>query len=317
MCNSFIITTNLSEFEKQKIIIDTDPGVDDALAIAYGIKAGLPIEAICSVYGNSNVVNSSANILTILELAGASIPVFQGASKPLQGINRLAESHGDNGMGGFKIRTNKKISHQTAVEHYIEILNQPEARNVTIVAIGPSTNLGQLIKTNPEIIKNAGQIIVMGGVFGEKGNVSPFAEFNVYNDPLALDLILRSGHPNLTIVPANVCRKVTFTLDVFDQINNPDLAQGLKTISNVFIDYYSNDAEYGGFNGGVMYDLLAIMFVDNPQLFTSQKACVRVETEDKERYGETVIVEGQTNCRELTDVDTELLKRFYISAMNR
>ena len=189
--------------------------------------------------------------------------------------------------------------------------------DITIVAIGPSTNIGHLIEQAPELFLKTGKLILMGGVFGEKGNVSPYAEFNVYNDPHSLKRILESGHPQIVIVPANICRQVTFTKEVFDQISNPDLAKGLATISKVYIDYYSQDTEYGGFDGGVMYDLLTTVLLVDPSLFVLDKAHVRVETDDKEKYGLTEIVEGEPNCEVITQVDSEKLKFLYINVMNR
>lgn len=302
---------------KEQIIIDTDPGVDDALAIAFGIKAKLPIKAISTVYGNSTVENCSANALTILELADGNIPVYQGATKPMEGKNRLAESHGDNGLGGFSVENDRKISEQTSLEYYQEVLERSEYGEVTIVAIGPTTNIGQLIKKSPEFFKKTGKIIVMGGVFGEKGNVTPYAEFNVYNDPHALKVLLESEHPQIIIVPANICRQVTFTQEIFDKITNPELAAGLTKISQVYIDYYTKDSEYAGFEGGVMYDLLAVALLVDPNLFVLEKVRVNVETVDSVKYGLTQIVQGDPNCEVISSVNAEKLKELYVSVMNQ
>lgn len=301
---------------KEKVIIDTDPGVDDALAIAFGIKARLPIESICTVYGNSTLENCSSNALTILELVNSDIPVYCGVDKPMKGINRLAQSHGDNGLGGYSIETTKKISEISAIDHYQDILSRSPKNEVSIIAIGPTTNIGFLIEKSPELVKKAKKIIVMGGVFGEKGNVTPYAEFNVFNDPYALDSLLKLSKAKVIIVPANICRNVTFNNDVFNQIKNPDLASGLSKISQVYIDYYSKDTEFGGFDGGVMYDLLAVALEVNPSLFTLQKLKVNTETEDVDKFGLTEIVTGEPNCEVVTSVDVEKLKKLYISVMN-
>jgi inosine-uridine nucleoside N-ribohydrolase len=302
---------------KEKIIIDTDPGVDDALAIAFGIKARLPIESICTVYGNSTLENCSSNALTILEIVGSDVPVYRGADKPLKGINRLAQSHGDNGLGGFSIETTKKISEVLAIDHYQDILARSEKDEVSIIAIGPTTNLGLLMEKSPELLEKAKKIIVMGGVFGEKGNVTLYAEFNVFNDPYALDSLLRLGKSKIIIVPANICRKVTFNNDVFNQIKNPELAAGLSKISQIYIDYYSKDKEFGGFDGGVMYDLLAVALEVDSTLFTFEKVKINVETKDSDKFGLTEIIPGEPNCEVVTDVDVEELKKLYISVMNR
>ena len=301
---------------KEQIIIDTDPGVDDALAIAFGIKAELPIEAISTVYGNSTVENCSTNALTILELAGGNVPVYQGAAKPMRGVNKLAESHGDNGLGGFSMDSGRRISEQTSLKHFQEVLERSEFGEITIVAIGPTTNIGELIEQSPELFKKTGTVIVMGGVFGEKGNVTPYAEFNVYNDPLALKMLLESKHPQIIIVPANICRQVTFIQEIFDKITNPELATGLAKISQVYIDYYAKDTEYGGFEGGVMYDLLAVALLVDSSLFNLEKVRVVVETTDPIKYGLTKIVSGNPNCEVATKVDANKLKELYVSIMN-
>lgn len=302
---------------KERIIIDTDPGVDDALAIAFGIKANLPIESICTVYGNSTLENCSSNVLTILEFINSDIPVYRGADKPMKGLSRLAESHGDNGLGGYSIETTKKISEISAIDHYQDILSRSSKNEISIIAIGPTTNIGFLVEKSPELVKKAKKIIVMGGVFGEKGNVTPYAEFNVINDPYALDSLLKLSDAKVIIVPANICRKVTFNNDVFNQIKNSGLASGLSKISQVYIDYYSKDIEFGGFDGGVMYDLLAVALEVDPSLFTFQKLKVNTETEDVDKFGLTKIVSGEPNCEVVTGVDVEKLKKLYISVMNR
>ncbi|MDH5533729.1 MAG: nucleoside hydrolase [Candidatus Pacebacteria bacterium] len=303
--------------QNKKIIIDTDPGVDDALAISFAIKASLPIEAITTVYGNSTVSNCTTNALSILELTGSNIPVYSGVDKPLKGKSELANSHGDNGLGGFNLKTNKKISKLSALEYYQEILNNSEDKSITIIAIGPTTNIGQLIKESPKLFNKVDRIIIMGGVFCEEGNVTPYAEFNVYNDPYSLDLILKSNLPEIIIIPANICRQVTFTKDIFNKINNPKLSKGLAKISKMFIDYYSNDPQYGGFKGGVMYDLLTTVLLVNPKLFTLEKRKITVETKDKEKFGLTRIVKGVPNCKVVTEVKVEELKKLYIKIMNK
>lgn len=300
----------------KKIIIDTDPGVDDSIAIAFSIKSGLPIAAICTVYGNCSTNESTENTLTILELVDQDIPVYKGAVEPLSGSARRAQSHGSRGLGGFTLPTKRKAQSISAVEYYQQVLTESEPQSVTIIAIGPTTNLGLLAQSAPELLQKAEKVIIMGGVFGQKGNVTPYAEFNVYNDPVALQLVLFC-HKNVIIVPANICRQVTFKKEVFDGINNKQLAEGLVKISEVFISYYSNKSEYGQFDGGVMYDLLATALEFDPELFQVEEASVNVETEDKERYGLTKLGEGKPNCQIVTSVNAEGIKKLYIDVMNR
>lgn len=303
--------------KKNKIIIDTDPGVDDALAIAFAIKAKLPIEAICTVYGNSTIKNSTINAQSILEMINTDIPIYQGADKPIRGQSKLAQSHGDNGLGGFYLKSNKKVSEKSTLEFYRYILSKSNTESVTIVAIGPTTNIGQLINKYPELIDKIDKIIIMGGVFGEDGNISQYAEFNVYNDPYSLELILKSKIKEIIIIPANICRKVIFTKELFNRIDNPKLSSSLNKISEMYINYYSDNSEYGKFKGGVMYDLLTIALLIKPNLFNSKKKKVIVETKNKKKFGMTEIVKGSSNCKIITNVKVDKLKELYIKVMNK
>ncbi len=299
-----------------KYILDTDPGVDDAIALAFACKAGMDIAGICTVYGNSHLEDTTRNALMLLELVQRSIPVFPGAADPLQGEKRLAHSHGTGGFGGYFLETQLRAEGQSAESFLIEMLQKADDEPITIIAIGPVTNLAKVALSRPDLLKKAAKIILMGGVFGEKGNVSAYAEFNIYNDPFALHTVLSLGHENITIVPANVCRKVTFDESFFQSVTNSTLAEGFTKITKMYVDYYSKDAEYGGFNGGVMYDLLAVALEVEPDLFKSEAARVVVEYSDKERYGETKVVEGKLNCTVLTAVQAKELETLFLSVMN-
>lgn len=300
----------------KKIIIDTDPGVDDAIAIAFGIKANLVISGICTTYGNSTVANCTRNALMIMELMDSDVPIYEGSSQPMLGVGQLAESHGENGLGDFLIQTKRKVNPSTASEYYQKILTQSPDKSITIIAIGPVTNLGKIALQSPQLLRKIDQIIIMGGVFEQKGNVTPFAEFNIYNDPVAFERVLQAGLQNITLVPANVCREVTFQREIFIQLTDKKLATGLSKISELFINYYTGQSEYGQFDGGVMYDLLALAFAVESSLFTTTQTKVVVETTDLNRYGETKIVAGQPNCNVVTKVNKDALKKLYIEVMN-
>jgi inosine-uridine nucleoside N-ribohydrolase len=301
--------------QKNKIIIDTDPGVDDALAIAFAIKATLQIDGICTVYGNSTVTNSSKNTLSILELVNSNIPVYEGTNKPIKGKNKLANSHGNNGLGGFYLQTNKKLNNKSALEYYQSVLSN--SNKVTVVAIGPTTNIGELLIKSPKLVNKIEKIVIMGGVFNEPGNISPFAEFNVFNDPYSLELVLQSDIKEKILIPANVCRKVLFSKMVFDEIKNKKVSKGLKQITDLYINYYAKDSQYGGFEGGVMYDLLNIAYLIKPDLFTLKKERVIVETKELEKLGLTSIVSGKPNCLVINNVDSESLTKLYLEVMNK
>lgn len=301
----------------KKIIIDTDPGVDDALAIALACYSDLSIQALTTVFGNSGIGNTTRNALTILELLGKKIPVFQGSSKPLKGKSTLPGSQGDNGLGGFKKTVNLRKKSQPAVSYLKNILENSEKKTITFVCMGPTTNLASLFLKRPELSEKIREIIILGGVFQEAGNITPYAEFNVFNDPYALQCVLRIKCKKI-LIPINICRKVLFELKDFDGITNKKVSEIFKRISELYIQYYRTDKTYGGFKGGVMYDLLTIAYVIAPRLFKIVPAYVIVETSRKRTKGKTTIrIGAENNCFVVQNTNPQLIKKLFFDTMNR
>lgn len=296
----------------KKIIIDTDPGVDDSLALLLAFSLNLNIVGVTTSYGNSTIENTTKNALSILQILNSNIPVYKGASKPLIKKSILAKSHGKNGLGGFSLKNlSKKKEKTTALQFLINTLEKSENKEIDIFCLGPTTNLALLKIKRPDLIKKINQIIVLGGVFFEEGNITSKAEFNVFNDPSALDSIL-SFDCQKTLIPINVCRKVIFTLKDFNKINSPKIALNFKTISNNYINYYQNDPIYGKFNGGVMYDLLVISFFINSKFFKTQNKYITVNTK-----GQTKIKnKKEPNCCLVMDVNPKKVKNLFFNAIN-
>ncbi|MBP9690900.1 nucleoside hydrolase [Candidatus Woesebacteria bacterium] len=263
-----------------KIIIDTDPGVDDALAIMLASASSLDICGITTVFGNSSVTNCTRNALTILQILNSCIPVYKGSNKPIQGKATQASSHGDNGLGGYTLPNLRLKSQGNALRFIEKAVSKYPDKTIDLVALGPLTNIASFGQKYPELINRIRRIIILGGVFNEPGNITPYAEFNTFNDPWALKKVL-SFPVEKILIPANVCRKVVFTLEDFQKIQNVNLKLAIQAITQIYIDYYKNDAIYGGFAGGVMYDLLAIAYEVNPNIFVSRNACVSVDTMDQ------------------------------------
>lgn len=300
---------------KNPIIIDTDPGVDDFLAILFAIYAKLNIQGIVTVYGNSTIENTTKNALTITQLLNSDIRVFQGASKPLIKNPIWAISHGKNGLGGFEL-SDLQLQKQkkNAISFYEEQLQNNDKTD--IVCIGPITNIAILFNLRPDLIQKVGKLIILGGVIGEEGNESPLAEFNTYNDPDALKFVLDLNIEKV-LIPANVCRKVMFKKEDFDSIADNKLTQDILKIVNVFIDYYQNDPEYGGFEGGVMYDLLTIGYLLKPQIYQTKNVYIDVETSDCKSNGLTFIDSSKKPyCMLCTDIEAVQLKALFFETIN-
>lgn len=300
-------------------IIDTDPGVDDSLAISLALLSPKTnVIGLTTVFGNSNIDNTTKNAQVIVKLLNKNTPVYPGASLPLSGNTPTwAKSQGQNGLGGFTLKNFKpKLQNANAIEFFTQsLINSLTPTN--LICLGPTTNLAIFSLINPKLANRFKQIIILGGVFNQNGNISPVSEFNVFNDPAALKIVL-ANFSNVTLIPINICRQVIFTLKDFDQIKNNLYSANFKQISKNYIDYYQNNMVYGKFSGGIMYDLLATGFLIEPKLFKYTKVNVQVETNFSSSAGQTFIDPRlPSNCNLITSVDSVGLKQLFIKTLNQ
>lgn len=298
-----------------KYIIDTDPGVDDALALMYAKSTALPIDSITTVYGNASIKDTTRNALTITELLDWDVPVYAGCGQPLDGKAVVPQSHGDNGLGGYTRDVKKNVGGISAVDYLIRILKKSKQKEVVIICFGPTTNVATVAVKRPDLLTKIKNIVVLGGVIGEKGNMTPYSEFNVLNDPTALCILLDTGC-DITLIPINICRKVIMTRNDLAKINDPNLIPAIKEITDVYLQYYTSSEEYAGFSGGVMYDLLAIMQVTDPSFFSSKKVRISVNTSYDLQRGRTMIVNGLPNARLVTQVNARKVQKQFFRSLN-
>src|SRR5215469_16178453 len=191
------------KYEKEKtsmprIILDTDPGIDDALALFLALASPeVQLEAITTVSGNVDVHKTTRNALALLELAGRTdIPVARGCAEPLvRQVVSAAHVHGDNGLGGVVLpEPHTRPVSQHAIEVIIEkILAAPG--EITLVPIGPLTNIALALRTEPRLAEQVREVVIMGGALLVPGNVTAAAEFNIYADPHAAHMVLHAGWP--------------------------------------------------------------------------------------------------------------------------
>lgn len=298
------------------LIVDTDPGVDDCLAIMLAYAARLPIAAITTVFGNAGIDQTTKNALTIAELFKIHVPVFQGAEKPLSKDKRLPSSHGGNGLGGFALHSLQRTASKDSALEGIRLMCASQEK-LHMIGLGPCTTIAEALRLIPDFLRNLDLLVLMGGVFGEPGNVTPYAEFNVYNDPDALHAVLASGVMPV-LIPANICRKVTVSAQEISDIATGAIGSAIKSITDAYIQYYLTDAQYGGFDGAVMYDVLTVVYLLEPDLFISQEVYVEVDCSDGERRGATTIVpNGIPNCILITAVDALKAKEFFLTTVKR
>lgn len=270
---------------KKDIIIDTDPGVDDAIALMLAIRSNLfNIHAITTVGGNTSIENTTRNARFILELLEAEhIPVYSGANKPLVGELTTAEFvHGTYGLGGLKPNNDPKLSHDAVAQMIQAIKANPSP--MTVVTLGPLTNLAIALNEAPEIVDNIEEVVIMGGAIKEAGNMTRAAEFNIYVDPEAASAVLRSP-VRKTLVPLDACNHVELPLSDFEQIQDSKLRTAALGMVE---DYIKNTIGVEGEIGAKAYDPLTIYYLINPAACDLQQYDVLVETKGEYTRGMTV-----------------------------
>ena len=269
---------------KRQIIIDTDPGIDDAVAIAAAVFCeSIDVKLITTVAGNVSIDYTTENALKLVEFFEKDIPVAKGSHKPLtRNPEHCSEIHGETGMAGYEFpKTTKKVVEKNAIEAMREvILNSKE--KITIVPIGPLTNIALLLSTYPDVKNNIEEIVLMGGSSG-RGNHTPAAEFNIYVDPEAAKIVFESG-VKIVVCPLDVTSVATLDLET---INN------LKIMNKVGDMFYSMFNHYRGGSvstGGLkMHDLTTIAYLDNPALFKTVETFVDVETHGEYTAGFMIV----------------------------
>src|SRR5437870_7746209 len=271
-----------------RVVIDTDPGVDDALALLLAMRSPeLKIEAITPVAGNVPLELSLPNALRMVEIAGRTdIPVAVGASAPL--LRRLvtaAYAHGENGLGGavFPEPKIKPVAEPAAVFIRQIVRNYPG--EVTLIPVGPLTNIATALTADPELARMVRGIVMMGGSLSG-GNITPAAEFNVYVDPEAARIDFQSGIP-IKMVGLDVTRKTSLTEDhlrTLEAGQNPVSQAAAKIARNAI----NHNREQGFLVGPNMHDSLAVAGFLDPSLLKFQDYYVDVETTGELTAGETL-----------------------------
>lgn len=269
----------------QKIIIDTDPGIDDTMAIFFALKSPeLDVIGLTTIFGNGHTELTTINALRLLEIAGrADIPVAKGVDNPLAGPFGGPASfvHGDDAQGNtFLPPPSTHAIGKTAVEFIIEqVMSAPG--EITLVPIGPLTNIALALRLEPRIARSVKAVVLMGGNALVAGNTTPAAEANIHDDPEAADIVFGADWP-LTMVGLDVTHQAIMTaehLDAYAQTNNP-MAQHIARI----IPFYRNFLKtYYNLDGIHVHDSSAIAYVIDPRLFETKQWPIRVETQGMSR----------------------------------
>lgn len=301
----------------RKVIIDTDPGIDDAVALAIALfSEELDVQLITTVAGNVSVDKVTKNMLKLLTFFGKKVPVAKGAVQPLLRVGvDASDIHGKTGMEGYDFPEpqNELLLPEHAVIEMAKVL-RTSSEKITICGIGPLTNIALLLRMYPELKSNIDEIVIMGGSING-GNMGPASEFNIAVDPEAAKIVFESGIP-LTMAGLDVGLKA---------LVYPEDSEKIKEMNPVGDMMYHLFKKYrgGSFGTGLkMYDSCAIAYLLKPEMFQLTDTYVAIETEGRYTAGETVVdfkgYLGQpANCKVCVDIDETIFKEWFLAAINQ
>lgn len=294
-----------------KIIIDTDPGQDDAVAILLALASPdeIAVLGITTVAGNVPLALTEKNARIICELAGRpDIAVFAGCDRPLvQPLVTAEHVHGKTGLDGIALPDpTMPLQAAHAVDFIIDTLRAEPSGSVTLCPLGPLTNIATAFTRAPDIMARVKEIVLMGGAYFEVGNITPAAEFNIYVDPEAAEIVFQSGVP-LVVMPLDVTHKVLTTrprIDAIRSIGSP-VAHAVASWTDFFERF--DMAKYGA-EGAPLHDPCVIAYLLAPGLFTGRHINVEIETTSPLTRGMTVadwwgVTKRPKNAMFMGDVD--------------
>ena len=302
---------------KQKIIIDTDPGIDDAMAVFFaGLSEKLDLVAMTSVFGNVTLDIATRNAMVLAEILNQNVPVSEGFSKPLvQRPNPVSDYvHGKEGFGDIPARLPKAKPTSVPADKYICDLINANIGEIILCPVGPLTNIAMALRHDPTITSKVKSIIIMGGGVFSGGNVTEFAEANIWNDPHAADEVFAADW-EVTVIGLDVTQKVVCAHSDFLKLANkaPVIGSFLAQATDFYIKFYQ---EAVGINGCQMHDPITVIATVYPDVFTYEYHPIEVCLEQS-RIGETMISRDKTRrfAKVAVDVDIDAVKKIFFDTI--
>lgn len=277
---------------RQRIIIDCDPGQDDAVALFLAMASPEEFEILgfTAVAGNVPLDLTQRNVRLMCDIAGRDdIPVFAGCDRPVVRELLTAEKvHGKTGIDGIEIvDPETPLQERHAVDFIVETLREAEDESVTLVPTGPLTNIGTVIDQAPDVLPKIRQLVIMGGAMREGGNYSPSAEFNILVDPHAADIVFRCGRP-ITSMGLDVTHQVLSTRARVERIR--ELGNPVAAATAGMLGFFErHDSKKYGVEGAPLHDPCTIAWLLAPELFEGKFCNLSVETRSELTMGHTAI----------------------------
>lgn len=271
----------------RKVILDVDPGIDDAVALTMALfDPRLEVVAVTATAGNVPAEQATRNVQTIIEqLDPPRWPRIGAASADEELPASATHIHGPDGLGGAKFAV-ADLHHQHSAEKVLtdEIRAAPEA--ITVIAMGPLTNVARAFRRDPHLSAQVGHLIITGGAVAAPGNVTPAAEFNLYCDPVAAREVFRS-RTTMTLIPLDVTRSIVLTYDLFDQLPAETTRVG-AFLRKILPFAFRSHRHHLGLEGVYLHEAAAVMAALQPELFVTELMAGDVETSGELTMGATV-----------------------------
>lgn len=301
----------------QKILIDTDPGIDDAMAIHLAFAhPDLDMVGLTSVFGNVHVPIATRNALALVEMAGASCPVAEGAAAPLtQPMKPPAYYvHGDDGFGNSGVIHPAGTADPRPAAKFIVDAIHAAPGEVHLCPVGPLTNIAMALRLDPSITSKVAGITVMGGAIDCQGNVTEWAEANIWNDPHAAAEVF-AAEWSVTLVGLDVTETVRCTAEDFAGLADasPDIGGFLNRAVQFYFEWHKSKPHYrtGPFEGCFMHDPSAILAITDPELFDMEQTGLSVIT-DGERIGQTIRSDEGSRHRVCLKAKTDAVRQRFL-----
>ena len=281
----------------KQVIIDTDPGTDDILALLMALNSPeLEVLGVTTVGGNATLSDTTRNTLMVLDYLGSDVPVYEGSPRPIDGCFQYAyHIHGSGGLDVGLPSPTSAVRSKPAFRYICDVSKTYKGR-MTIIALGPLTNLAMAIIADPRLVDDVCEVVIMGGVVGLPGNVTPFAEFNVYSDPRAARIVIDSGIP-INLVGLDVTTRISVTEAELPWVfGDTDVAQLARCVIASSFEAPASEGIYH------LHDPLAVASVVRPSLMAYRESVLTVVVDGLQR-GRTIPSWGNGSVRVATDVD--------------